>query len=67
MFQKRAFAIFPKPRSNRGGRTRNAGHPTWTVTDCVGWEITLRFWFRYVASSQGTLEQNRTEPVRALI
>jgi AAA+ ATPase superfamily predicted ATPase len=27
----------------------------------------LRFWFRYVAPNQGTLEQGRTEPVRASI
>ncbi|WP_050033759.1 ATP-binding protein [Halorubrum halophilum] len=27
----------------------------------------LRFWFRYVATNQGTLEQGRTEPVRAAI
>ncbi len=27
----------------------------------------LRFWFRYVAPNQGTLEQGRTEPVRAAI
>lgn len=27
----------------------------------------LRFWFRYVAPNQGTLEQGQTEPVRAAI
>jgi hypothetical protein len=45
-------------------------HPVTDPDDRGLYQLTddfLRFWFRYVAPNQGTLEQGRKEPVRAAI